>query len=144
MIECFCEQARIVLDNTGQEAWLEWASPLDLMPRTQETVTQRQIQLQREAAARQEQQQRKADQRRLASLQVPSNPSRGAVVAKKASQTSVAGVNVEMVSEVGSSGMAQTGRGAKLKGKPSMPDSDNPPEGAVKVRRSFYPLLLTC
>jgi hypothetical protein len=135
MIETYCDQARTVLDGTGQEAWLEWAGPLDLMPRTQEVVTRCQLQLQREAAARQEQQRRKAEQRQLASLRVPSNPSRGAVVAKKASQTSVAGVDVEMASEVGSSGTARTGRGAKSKGKSSMPDSDNPPEGAVEVRR---------
>jgi hypothetical protein len=137
MIETYRDRARTVLDGTGQEAWLEWAGPLDLMPRTQEAVTRRQLQLQRKAAARQEQQRREAEQRRLASLRVPSNPSRGAVVAKKALQTSVAGVDVEMVSEVGSSGTARTGRGAKSKGKPSMLDSDNPPEGAVEVRRKF-------
>jgi hypothetical protein len=71
-------------------------------------------------------------------LRVASSSSRGAVVAKKPSQTSVAGVNVEMASEVGSSGTARTGRGAKSKVKSTMPDSDNPPAGAVEVCRSIY------
>jgi hypothetical protein len=71
-------------------------------------------------------------------LHIPSNSSRGAVVVKKVSQTSVAGVDVEMVSEVGSSGTARTGRGAKSKAKSTMPDSDNSPVGAVEVRRSIY------
>jgi hypothetical protein len=134
MIEAYRERARTVLNNTGQEAWLEWAGRLNLMPRTQEAVAERDRRLQCEEEAQQEQQRREAEQRRLASLRIPSNSSRGAVLAKKASQTSVAGVDVEMASEVGLSGTARTGRGAKS----TMPDSDNPPVGAVKVRRSIY------
>jgi hypothetical protein len=70
-------------------------------------------------------------------LRISSNSSRGAVVAKKASQTSVAGVNVEMVSEVGSSGTVHTGRGAKSKAKSVMPDSDNLPKEVIEVHRSI-------
>jgi hypothetical protein len=123
-----------VLDSTRQEAWLEWAGPLNLMPRTQEAAAERDRRLQREEEARQERQRRKAEQRRLASLRIASSSSRGAVVAKKPSQTSIAGVDVEMVSEVGSSGTVRTGRGAKS----TMPDSDNLPVGAVEVRLSIY------
>jgi len=138
VIEGYHDRARLVLDSTGQEAWLEWAGPLNLMPRTQEVATERDRRLQREEEARQEQQRREAEQRRLASLRIASSSSRGAVVARKPSQTSVAGVDVEMASDVGSSGTARTGRGAKSKAKSTMPDSDNPPVGAVEVRRSIY------
>jgi hypothetical protein len=56
MIEAYHDQARTVLDNTGQEAWLEWAGPLNLMSQTQEAVAECDRRLQREAEARQEQQ----------------------------------------------------------------------------------------
>jgi hypothetical protein len=114
------------------------------MPQTQEAVTEHNLRLQREVKAPQEQQRREAEQRRLASLRVPSNssggsskPARAAVVSKKVSQTSVAGVDVEMASEVGSSGTAQTRHGVKSKVKSEMPDSDNLPEGAIEVRRNI-------
>jgi len=113
------------------------------MPRTRETVALQieERRVQREAAIRQEQQrQREAEQRRIAGLRVPSNPtggssksSRGANVGRKASKTSVADVDVEMASDVGSTGTARTGRGAKAKSE--MPDSENPLAEAVEVRR---------
>ena len=123
--------------------WLDWANPFDLMPRTRETVAQQieERRVQREAAIRQEQQrQREAEQRWIAGLRVSSNPtgssksSHGANVGRKASKTSVADVDVEMASEVGSTGTARTGRGAKAKSE--MPDSENPPAEAVEVRRN--------
>ncbi len=113
------------------------------MPRTRETVALQieERRVQREAAIRQEQQrQREAEQRRIAGLRVPSNPtggssksSRGGNVGRKASKTSVADVDVEMASDVGSMGTARTGRGAKA--KLEMPDSENPPAEVVEVRR---------
>jgi hypothetical protein len=63
MIEAYCYRARAPLDNTGQEAWLEWANPLDLMSRTWEAITERNLQLQCEVEAQQEQQQCEAEQR---------------------------------------------------------------------------------
>jgi hypothetical protein len=56
MIEGYRDRARMVLDSTGQEAWLEWAGPLNLIPRTQEAVAERDHRLQRKEEARQEQQ----------------------------------------------------------------------------------------
>ena len=57
-------------------------------------------------------------------------------MAKKTSKASITDVDVEMSSEVGSADTARTVRTSKVKAKEEMPDSDNPPEGAVEVRRN--------
>ena len=56
-------------------------------------------------------------------------------MAKKTSKASITDVDVEMSSEVGSADMARTVRTLKVKAKEEMPDSDNPPEGAIEVCR---------
>ncbi len=114
------------------------------MPQTREMVAryEEEARQQHEAAQRLEQQRREAEQRRIAGARVASNPSKGssrptraAAMAKKPSKASVADVDVEMSSEVGSADTARTVHTSKVKVKEEMPDSDNPPEGAIEVRR---------